>query len=118
MNSKEKQEIRKSQVRVRVTYIAAAFLFGGGGIFIILLICFGKVEEALDLFLTLLPVSAAVISFWFAGRGGSVASAQQNEENTKNLKPTLKSGPVASAQQNGENTKSDNQQGESKDQPE
>ena len=63
-----KKEIRKSWVRVIVTYIAAIFLFGGGAAFIIFLICCGKVDQALTLFNTLLPVAAAIISYWFAGR--------------------------------------------------
>lgn len=64
-----KKEIRKSLVRVIVTYIAAIFLFGGGGIFIAFLIWIGQRESASDLFLAILPVSAAIISYWFAGRG-------------------------------------------------
>ena len=60
---------RKSWVRVIVTYIAAAFLFVGGAIFIIVLVCMGKIQDATNLFQTLLPVAAAIISFWFAGRG-------------------------------------------------
>ena len=62
------KERRKSLVRVRVTYAAAGFLFLGGTIFIVFLIWVKKIEEAIDLFLTLLPVSASIVSFWFAGR--------------------------------------------------
>lgn len=60
--------LRRSKVRVVVTYIAAAFLFGGGSIFISFLIWTGQRDLAFQLFTTLLPVGAAVISFWFAGR--------------------------------------------------
>ncbi len=63
-----KKEIRKSRVRVIVTYIAAIFLFGGGAAFIIFLIRCGETDQALTLFNTLLPVAAAIISYWFAGR--------------------------------------------------
>ena len=62
------QERRKSNVRIAVTYIAAGFLFGGGTIFIAFLVWTGRRDEAISLFNAILPVSAAVISFWFAGR--------------------------------------------------
>lgn len=62
------REDRKSKVRVRVTYAAAVFLFGGGAIFIAFLIWTGRRADAIALFNTILPVSAAIISFWFAGR--------------------------------------------------
>ena len=60
----------RSKVRIRTTYAAVAFLFGGGSIFIAFLIWTRKLPEAINLFQTILPVSAAIISFWFAGRGG------------------------------------------------
>ena len=63
-----RREDRKSWVRVVVTYGAAAFLFIGGPIFIAFLIWTGRRDDAIALFNTILPVSAAIISFWFAGR--------------------------------------------------
>ena len=62
------QELRKSKVRVTVTYAATAFLFGGGSLFILFLIWTGQRDSAFNLFMTLLPVGASIISFWFAGR--------------------------------------------------
>ena len=62
---------RKSLVRVLVTYAAAIFLFVGGPIFICFLIWTGQRDDAIALFNTLLPVSAAIISYWFAGRGNN-----------------------------------------------
>ena len=35
---------------------------------VIWLMVTGRIDEAKDLFLAILPVSAAVVSFWFAGR--------------------------------------------------
>ena len=64
----QRREDRKSRVRVYVTYGAAAFLFLGGTVFIIFLISKEKLDEAISLFNALLPVSAAIISYWFAGR--------------------------------------------------
>ena len=68
MPESEKRESRRSMVRVYVTYAAAIFLFGGGAILIATLFFTGKTDEAKDLFLAIMPVSAAVISYWFATR--------------------------------------------------
>ena len=64
----EQRESKRSLVRITVTYEATAFLFGIGAIMIAILLWKNKYEEAKDVFLTILPVSSAVISFWFAGR--------------------------------------------------
>ena len=69
MSSEEIREARKSLVRVVVTYAAAGFLFIGGTIFIAFLIWTNQRDEAITLFNTILPVSAAIVSYWFAGRG-------------------------------------------------
>ena len=69
--TEEKIARRKSLVRVAVTYGAAAFLFPGGAAFIIFLILTNRWTAAIDLFNSLLPVAAAIISFWFAGRSGN-----------------------------------------------
>ena len=68
ISAEEKQKIRKSQVRVRITYAAAIFLFLGGPLLIITLLLNDRRDEALAVFNTILPVSAAIISYWFAGR--------------------------------------------------
>ncbi len=62
------KELRKSRVRRVVTYSAAAFLFGGGAIFIAFFVWTGDRINALNIFNTILPVAAAIISYWFAGR--------------------------------------------------
>lgn len=69
--AERKKEARKSLVRVLVTYVAAGFLFGGGALFIAILLWTGKRQDAIALFNAILPVSAAIISYWFAGRGNS-----------------------------------------------
>lgn len=62
------KELRKSRVRIIVTYLAASFLFVGGPIFIAFFVWTQDRTNALTLFNTILPVSAAIISYWFAGR--------------------------------------------------
>ncbi len=83
MNETERQEIRKSKVRVYVTYMATSFLFGGGALFILFLIIWKKHDEAISMFQTILPVSSAIISYWFATRG-----AEKKSESEKNSKIT------------------------------
>ena len=68
ITAEEIRNSRKSAVRVLVTYIAAGFLFAGGAGFVAALLILGQVEDAKNVFLAILPVSAAVITFWFAGR--------------------------------------------------
>ena len=67
----EKRENCRSLVRICVTYGAAFFLFGGGALFIVFLIRSDKQDEALNLFNTILPVSASILAYWFAGRGSN-----------------------------------------------
>ena len=62
---------RRSWVRVLTTYSAGFFLFVFGPVLILTLIIKGRHDDALNLFNTVLPVAAAVVSFWFAGRGGA-----------------------------------------------
>ena len=61
-------EKKRSCVRILVTYGAALFLFLGGAIFIIYLIKENCLDKAITLFNTILPVAAAIISYWFAAR--------------------------------------------------
>ena len=62
------KELRKSRVRVMVTYGAALFLFLGGAIFIAFLVWTQRRDEAITLFNTILPVAASILAYWFAGR--------------------------------------------------
>ena len=77
----EKRESRRSMVRVYVTYAAAAFVFGGGAILIAVLFFMGKGDEAKDLFLAIMPVGAAVISYWFATRRPASATESGDAKN-------------------------------------
>ena len=66
VSTKEKTDAARSAVRRWVTYIAAAFVFGGGTVMIIGLISFGGetgVSAAKDLFTAILPIGTGVITF-------------------------------------------------------
>ena len=80
VTEKEKLEVRRSKVRIWVTYSATYFLFIGGTGFIIFLLWKGgdHISTAKDIFLTILPVSAAIISYWFAGRGKGPENSPDN----------------------------------------
>ena len=62
------QEIKKSKVRVFVTYVATAFIFGGGGFLIIWFAARGKNEDAMVVFNIILPIAAGIVTYWFAAR--------------------------------------------------
>ena len=64
----EIRNARKSAVRILVTYLAAGFLFVVGPGFVAFLLILGQIEDAKNVFMAILPISAAVITFWFAGR--------------------------------------------------
>ena len=78
-STKEKMDSARSAVRRWVTYIAAAFVFGGGTVMIIGLVIFGGengISAAKDLFTAILPIGTGVITFWFAGRSHEKAREQ------------------------------------------
>ena len=76
---KEKTDSARSAVRRCVTYVAAAFVFGGGTVMIIGLVAFGGgdgIDAAKDMFTAILPIGTGVITFWFAGRSHEKAREQ------------------------------------------
>jgi len=73
------QEIKKSKVRVHVTYIATAFIFGVGGILIVCLAVKGQKEDALAVFNTILPIAAGIITYWFATRSNRKAQEDSDK---------------------------------------
>ena len=66
--AKEKRENRKSWVRVIVTYVAAGFIFIGGGSLIVIFSLKGKEDEAMNVFNIILPIAAGIVTYWFATR--------------------------------------------------
>ena len=67
----EKRESRRSSVRVWVTYGAATFLFGGGIGLVAACLFMGDHDKAKDVFMAILPISTAVVTYWFANRASS-----------------------------------------------
>ncbi len=66
-------DVMRSFVRICVTYIAAGFAFGGGGLLIYWILTTEEFDEtkfnaAKDLFMLILPVATGVITYWFASR--------------------------------------------------
>ena len=72
-------EAKRSRVRRSVTYFASAFLFGGGALLIAALFYQSQYDMAKDIFLSILPVSAAVVSYWFASRGKIESDKNSNK---------------------------------------
>ena len=72
-----RQEAAKSRVRVYVTHLAAAFVFGGGAVLVVVLgagwVNAGdaNVIAMKDVFMTVLPIATGVITYWFADRAAS-----------------------------------------------
>ena len=68
-NSREDQEIRKSNVRVVVTYLmSGAYALAALGT-IAWLLFKDEVELALGIFSGLASTTAAIVAFWFGSRG-------------------------------------------------
>ena len=76
------RESRRSQVRVRVTYGAAGFLFIGGALMIAVLLFMEDKDSAKDLFLAIMPVSAGILSYWFASRNPAPDRRNNQDPNT------------------------------------
>ena len=75
---------RRSRVRVYTTYLAAAFLFGGGTVLIIASLffpvpltvaTFGK-----DIFYHLTPLASSIIAFWFAKRESQIIQEEKKQD--------------------------------------
>ena len=82
----DKIKLRRSKVRVVVTYGAAAFLFGGGALFIGYLALYPAEKEAVtltlakEIFFVLVPVATSIVTFWFAGRRSEDTGAQTGQD--------------------------------------
>ena len=99
-DTKEVIAKRRSHVRVVVTYGAAIFLFIGGALLIGYLTVTEQHADAIGLFTTILPVSAAIISFWFGGRGMSQPE-KKDESNPRTNESDIPETDQKTHEQNG-----------------
>ena len=74
--AEQQRENNRSAVRMIVTYVAAGFLFIVGGAISGYLIGAGKIDDGKDVFLGILPVAAAVVTYWFATRQNDAAKPE------------------------------------------
>ena len=70
-SAKEQRENNRSAVRMKVTYVATGFLFIVGAALVGYFITTGKPDDGKDIFLAILPIASAVITYWFASRQSS-----------------------------------------------
>ena len=72
LTSKERNEERRSKVRVWVTYAATTYIFLGSAVLIAALwidkLPADKLTIARDVFMMVLPVATGVVTYWFASR--------------------------------------------------
>lgn len=73
-------EKRRAKVRIWVTYVAALFVFVGAAAMIAYALIIKDNALAKDIFFAVLPVGAAVISYWFAGRSAEKVARQNGGE--------------------------------------
>ena len=76
----------RSGVRIFITHAAALFLFLGGALLIAYFAIWGGDsgdEQATDLFMTILPVAASIVSFWFAGRRRGSEDQQDKDKDVR-----------------------------------
>ena len=80
MTVSQRRDLRRSWVRVVVTYLAAAHLFVLGPIFCYWLFnhavdAEGRpvpgIDAAKDLFMATFPISSGILAYWFATRGNT-----------------------------------------------
>ena len=68
ISPEEKRENNRSAVRMIVTYVATGFLFVVGAALVGYFITAGDEDDGKDIFLAILPIASAVITYWFASR--------------------------------------------------
>ena len=83
MSVREQIEMRRSKVRIWVTYSAALYVFLGSLVLILAFAIAGAQGTGLPLakevFTMVLPIATGIITYWFASRKPDDASAAQGE---------------------------------------
>ena len=66
---RERQNKKKSDVRICVTYVATLFIFGTGiGLILFFTLCRKEPNHAMSVFNAVLPIAAGIVTYWFATR--------------------------------------------------
>ena len=68
IEAEQEREHNRSLVRMLVTYMAAGFLFIVGAAIVAYFVATNQNNDGKDLFLAILPIAAAVVTYWFATR--------------------------------------------------
>ena len=80
-------KLRRSKVRMYVTYGAAAFVFLVATAIILFDLVKGNAAAAKDTFTTVLPVATAVVTYWFAGRSAEKSVEGNQDRNGDDGEP-------------------------------
>lgn len=85
VKKKLQMESCRSMVRIVVTYMAAGFVFLGGGAFVFVLIRTGDIDDtrlrdAKDLFMTILPIATGIVTYWFGNRTATKADKDKDTQ--------------------------------------
>ena len=84
-NTDEVIKLRRSRVRMWITYGAGLFLFGGGAAFIACLIWVTNekiLDVAREVFAILVPIATGVITYWFADQRSEGADEPKKPDTT------------------------------------
>lgn len=112
---RERIEMRRSKVRIWVTYSAALYVFLGSLVLILAFAIAGAEGTGLPLakevFTMVLPIATGIITYWFASRKPDDASAAQgesgqpqdvNDSGTTTATPTMAAATAAATSQSSE----------------
>lgn len=78
MADESKIKSQRSAVRIRVTYLAAIFVFFGSGAIIAYALWKGDTTLAKETFNVVLPIGTGVVTYWFAGRSAEKVAEGSN----------------------------------------
>lgn len=80
MTVENRKELRRSRVRILVTYFAAVYLFWIGPILCYCLffhavddngVAVPGIEDAKNLYMSILPISSGILAYWFGTRSNA-----------------------------------------------
>lgn len=79
----ERQDLKKSNVRIYVTYVATIFIFGIGlGLILFFTLVKEKPDHAMRVFNAVLPIATGIVTYWFATRSNKKPTPAVNRSTT------------------------------------